>query len=151
MNRSALRILVAVARQGEVALGAAVQMGARRGRDHRDQYPLALLLEGHYLGMTINYTPPSGAELMREYGLAITLHMYLLPADATGAVQYLGVRRTGSIDTDKESVFLTAKGALYLDEYWQKRRDRLLSVVLGFCTGLLIAVCAAWLKHRLNW
>lgn len=151
MNRSALRILVEVARHGEVSLDKVIRRGHKDGGDHRNQYPLALLLEEHYLGTTINYTPPDGFDLMREFALAITLHMYLLPADTSGAVNYLGIRTSGSLDPKKEQVFLTAKGALYLDEYRQKRWDRLWSVVLGFATGLLVAVCAGWLKNRLKW
>ena len=58
---------------------------------------------------------------MREFALAITLHMYLLPSDAGGGVTYLGIRSSGGIDPKNERVFLTAKGALYMDEFWQKR------------------------------
>jgi hypothetical protein len=126
-------------------------MGAKPHGDHRNQYPLALLLEGRYLGMTMNYTPPFGAELMREFALATTLHMYLLPADAHGVVQYLGVQSTGSLNPKQERVFLTATGALYLDEYRQKRRDRILSAMVGFFTGLFVAICGAWVKHWFNW
>jgi len=151
MNRSALRILARVAKRGEVSLDDAIRLGHRRGSDHRSQYPLALLLEERYLGMTINYTPPDGFGLMREFALAITLHMYLLPADASGIVNYLGIRTSGSLDPKKERVFLTAKGALYLDEHRQKRQDRLWSIALGFATGLLVAVCAAWIKSRAGW
>jgi hypothetical protein len=151
MKRTALQILTEVERHGELSLDEAIGKGHKRGGDHRNQYPLALLLEEHYLGMTIDYTPPDGFGRMREFALAITLHMYLLPADTNGAANYLGIRTTGSLDPTKERVFLTAKGALYLDEYRQKRKDRLWSVVLGFATGLLVAVCAAWTKHRFGW
>ena len=151
MRRGTLRILDEVARHGEVSLDQAVRLGQKRGGDHRNQYPLALLLEGRYLGMTITYTPPDWFDLMREFALAITLHMYLLPSDTSGVISYLGIQSTGSLDPKKEKVFLTARGALYLDEYRQKRRDRILSVVLGFATGLLVALCAAWVTHRLSW
>jgi hypothetical protein len=98
--------------------------------------------------MTINYTPPEGFDRMREFALAITLHMYLVPADASGVVTYQGIRSSGGIDPKNERVFLTAKGALYMDEFWQKRWDRIWSVVLGFATGLLVALCGAWLKSH---
>lgn len=151
MNRSTLRILASVAQKCEMSLDEAIRIAHKRGGDHRNQYPLALLLEGHYLGMTINHMPPEGSDLMREFSLAITLHMLLIPADASGAATYLGIRSSGSLDPKKERVFLTAKGALYLDEYRAKRRDRLWSVALGFGTGLLVAVCAAWIKNRFGW
>jgi hypothetical protein len=151
MKRNGLYILARVAKRGEVPLDEAIQMAHGRRGDHRDQYPLALLLEAHYLGMTINYSPPEGAELMREYALAITLHMYLRPAEADGVIRYMGVMTTGGLDPKRERVFLTAKGALYLDEFRQKRWDRIWSVVLGFATGLLVAVCAAWVRNRFRW
>jgi hypothetical protein len=151
MNRNALQILGRVARHGEMPLDEAIRMSHKRGGDHRNQYSLALLLEEHYLGMTINYTPPEGFERMREFALAITLHMYLLPADDSGVVTYQGVRSSGGIDPKNERVFLTAKGALYMDEFWQKRWDRVWSTALGFITGILVAVCAAWLKTHFGW
>jgi hypothetical protein len=151
MNRSALGILALVAKQGEKSLGDAIRLVQKRGGDHRNQYPLALLLEEHYLGTTFSYTPPDGFDLMREFALAVTLYMFLLPADDTGTVSYLGVRTSGSFDPQKERVFLTAKGALYLDEHRQKRLDRVWSVVVGFATGLLVALCVAWLKSRFGW
>jgi len=151
MNRSALRILGRVTRHGEMTLDEAIRMSHKSGGDHRNQYPLALLLEEHYLGMTINYTPPEGFDRMREFALAITLHMYMVPADVSGAVTYQGIRSSGGIDPKNERVFLTAKGALYMDEFWQKRWDRIWSVVLGFATGVLVAVCGAWLKSHFRW
>ena len=110
-----------------------------------------MLLEEHYLGMTINYTPPEGFDRMREFALAITLHMYLVPTDASGVVTYQGIRSSGGTDPKNERVFLTAKGALYMDEFWQKRWDRIWSVVLGFATGLLVQSLAAWLKSHFRW
>jgi hypothetical protein len=95
-------------------LDEAIRMSHKRGGDHRNQYSLALLLEEHYLGMTINYTPPEGFDRMREFALAITLHMYLLPADDGGVVTYQGIRSSGGIDPKNQRVFLTAKGALYM-------------------------------------
>jgi hypothetical protein len=109
MNRNALRILARVAKEAEVSLDDAIRMGHKRGDDHRNQYPLALLLEEHYLGMTISYTPPDGFDLMREFALAITLHMYLLPADTGGVVSYLGIRTAGMLEPKKERVFLTQR------------------------------------------
>ncbi len=150
MKPNGLYILARLAKRGEVSLDEAIRIAHRSGGDPRNQYPLALLLEAHSLGMTL-YTPPEGPELMREYALAITLHMYLLPPEADGITRYLGVTTSGALDPKRERVFLTAKGALYLDEFHQKRRDRIWSVVLGFATGLLVAVCAAWVKNRFRW
>lgn len=38
-----------------------------------------------------------------------------------------------------------------MDEFWQKRWDRVWSAALGFTTGILVAVCAAWLKSHFGW
>jgi len=67
MNKTALRILKTVGERGESSLTDAVQMAKRQHRNHIDQYPLALLLEGGYLGSTLSYTPPSGTEEMRPF------------------------------------------------------------------------------------
>jgi hypothetical protein len=150
MNGVALRILTAVSNQGEISLAAALRMARPRHGDHLDQYPLALLLEDGYLGLTVNFTPPSGAEEMREFTLATTLHMFTLPKDANGAVQYLGIKSTGNLDPKLPKVFLKAKGALYLDESKRRFWDRLWSFVLGFSAGLLAAIAGAWVKGILK-
>jgi hypothetical protein len=150
MDVVALHILKAVAERGEISLAAAIRMARSRHKDHLDQYPLALLLEDGYLGATIKNTPPDGAEEMREFSLATTLHMFSLGKDASGAVDYLGIRSTGTINPEKERVFLRAKGALYLDEHNRRIRDRFWSFVLGFGGGVLAAIVTAWIKGRLS-
>jgi hypothetical protein len=150
MDGVALRILKEVAKEGEVSLATAIQLAKPRHRTHLDQYPLALLLEEGYLGMTINHTPPSGAEMMREFSLATTLHMFGLPKDERGEVRYLGIISRGSNDAHKERVFLKAKGALYLDEQQKRFWDRIWSFVLGFAAGVLVAVASAWVKGQLR-
>lgn len=150
MNGSALRILREVAKVGEVSLAAAIRLAKPCHRSHVDQYPLALLLEEGYLGMTINHNPPSGAEAMREFSLATNLHMFSLPKNERGEVHYLSVFSTGSIDPKNERVFLKAKGALYLDERRQKFWDRIWFFVLGLGAGVLATIASAWLRDRLR-
>jgi hypothetical protein len=148
--KGTLRILREVEKFGEVSLAAAIRLGQTRLRSHLDQYPLALLLEDGYLGMTINHSPPSGAEAMREFSLATTLHMFCLPKDERGEVHYLGIVSTGSIDPENERVFLKAKGALYLDERRQKLWDRFWFFLLGLAAGVLAAIGSAWVRGQLR-
>jgi hypothetical protein len=150
MNGSALRILREVAKSGEVSLAAAIRLAKPCHRSHVDQYPLALLLEEGYLGMTINHSPPSGAEGMREFSLATTLHRLCLPKDARGEVHYLGIVSTGTIDPKNERVFLKAKGTLYLDERRQKWWDRFWFFALGLAVGLLTTIGSAWVRGHLR-
>jgi hypothetical protein len=150
MKGIALRILEAVSKHGEVSLAAAIKMAKPVHHSHLDQYPLALLLEDAYLGTTINYTPPEGAEQMREFGLATTLHMFTLPKDAKGTIRYLGITSQGGIDPALERVFLKAKGALYLDECRRRFWDRFWSFVIGFGAGLLVVIAGAWLRGELR-
>lgn len=150
MNGVSLQILRAVAERGEVSLATAIAMAAGRHGNHLDQYPLALLLEDGYLGLTITHKPPTGAEEMREFSLATMLHMFTLPKDGEGVASYLGIRSSGGIDPKNERVFLKAKGALYLDEQRQKFKERLWSFALGLTTGLLAAVTAAWIRGQLR-
>src|ERR1039457_4778964 len=112
MNGIALTILKKVSMSGEVSLAAALRMTKPRHGNHLDQYPLAILIEDGYLGVTINYTPPVGAENMREFSLAKTLHMFTLPKGVNNLVNYSGIISSGSIMPETEFVFLKAKGAL---------------------------------------
>ncbi len=150
MDGTALRILKAVAKDGEVSLATAIHLAPPRHKNHIDQYPLSLLLEDGYLGMTINQNNPAGVEAMREFALATTLHMFSLPKGADGDVRYLGIVSTGSLDPGNERVFLKAKGALYLDERRQKRRDRLWFFVLGLLAGVLTPIASAWVRAHLK-
>jgi len=148
MQRSALRILIEVEKFGEVSLGAAIRLRQPRHGSHLDQYPLALLLEEGYLGMTINHSPPPGAETMREFSLATTLHTLSLPKNERGEVQYLGIPFSGGFDPEKERVFIKAKGVLYLDERRQKWRDRFWFFVLGLVAGVLTSIASAWMRGQ---
>jgi hypothetical protein len=150
MNRVSLQVLKAVAKRGEISLAAAIRMASHRHGDHLDQYPLALLLEDGYLGVTINHKPPTGAEEMREFSLATTLHMFTLPKGPDGVVHYLGINSSGGLNPDQERVFLKAKGALYLDQHTQKFWDRLWSLAFGFIGGVLATVVASWVKGQLR-
>jgi hypothetical protein len=87
---------------------------------------------------------------MREFTLAKTLHMFTLPKDENGSVRYLQVTSAGTLNPEELSVFLKAKGALYLDEHVQKFRDRLWSLALGFIGGVFATVVAAWMKGQLR-
>jgi hypothetical protein len=150
MDDVALRILKEVATRAELPLSDALKLVHSKHKSHLDQYPLALLLEEGYLGLTLSHTPPTGAETMREFTLATTLHMFTLPKDPEGRTQYLGVTSSGSVKPENERVFIKAKGALYLGEIRQKLRDRLWSFVLGFLAGTLVAVASAWFKGQLK-
>ena len=150
MKGLSLRILKAVEKRGEVSLAEAIQLATPCHGSHVDQYPLALLIEDDYLGLTIHHNPPTGAEEMREFSLATMLHMFSLPKNEDGVIHYLGIRSSGGIKPENERVFLKAKGALYLDEHRKKFWDRLWSFLLGFSAGLLAAIAAAWVKGQLK-
>jgi hypothetical protein len=100
--------------------------------------------------MTLDHKPPTGAEQMREFSLAMTLHMFALPKGSSGAVQYLGIKSHGDVNPEQERVFLKAKGALYLDQYAQKHWDRLWSFASGFVGGVLAALVTALLKRQFS-
>jgi hypothetical protein len=149
MNGRTLKILRKVAKRGEVSLATAIRLVKPRYGNHLDQYPLALLIEEGYLGMTIEHTPPPGAEAMREFSLATTLHMFTLPKNEHGEIHYLGIKSTGSLDPATLHVFMKAKGALYLDEHRQTIRDRfwsLIMFILGFISGVLGPIVSGWIK-----
>jgi hypothetical protein len=150
MEGVATSILKELRATGEISLERAVGLATKRHGNHIDQYPLALLIEEGYVGITINHTPADGTDRMREFSLATALHMFRLPKDENGERHYLGITSSGSIDPANERVFLKAKGSLYLDERRQKVRDRIYSFLLGFLGGVLAAVIAAWLRGYLK-
>jgi hypothetical protein len=126
-------------------------------KSHLDQYPLALLLEDGYLGTTFNHIPPEGAETIREFSLAVTLHMFTLPRDAHGIIRYLGIESSGNLAPEKQRVFLKSKGSLHLDEQAQRFWDRLWSFIAGFSAGIagfsagcLVAIATAWARKKLG-
>lgn len=145
MDSFSIKLLRKVAAKGELTLHDALQLGSGRTGDHRDQFPLALLIEGDYLGCTFPAIVPSGAERMLEYANALTLHIFTLPKKPGGSVKYLGVESSGNVDTRLEKVFLKAKGALYLDEYDTKKKERLFALFLGVVSAYLGSWFATWL------
>lgn len=146
MRGVARRILVEVGKQGEIPLATAIRMAGKRHGNHIDQYPLALLIEQGYVGLSINAPPPQNGEEMCELFMAINLHAWSLPTNKSGDVEYNGIIYHGQFDTKVERIFLKAKGALYLDEIFQKRKDRIITFVLGLVTGVIGASVSAWLR-----
>jgi len=100
--------------------------------------------------MTLNHTPPAGADDMREFSLATTLHMFTLPENDLGERHYEGIISTGSVDPSNERVFVKVKGALYLDAESEKRRDRLYAMLIGFSVGFLSAFLSTWLYDQIK-
>jgi hypothetical protein len=86
----AFRLLKKVAKPGELSLKEAIEF-PRAPLNHTAQYPLALLMEEGYLGSTLDRQPPTGAEKMREYSLAVSLHMFTRRKERSGVVHYHGV------------------------------------------------------------
>lgn len=146
MNSTSIHLLRQVAIRGELSLEEALRIGAGRANDHRDQYPLALLIEDEYLGCTLSHTPPQGAEKMREYSQAVTLHMFTLPMKPGATTEYLGIVSSGGVNPKNEKVFLKARGALYLDEFDIKKKERLFVLFLGIAGAFLGAWFATWVK-----
>jgi hypothetical protein len=155
MTSVAFRLLKKVAKRGELSLKDAIEF-PKAPLDHTAQYPLALLIEEGYLGSTLDHQPPVGAEKMREYSLAVSLHMFTLSKDSSGVVHYhgvsspQGVRSSGNVDPDRERVFLKAKGMLYLDQFAQKRWDRFWAFLSGAVAGVIVGLVLAGLRKRLG-
>ena len=125
----------------------ALRMTDGKTQSHVDQYPLAMLLEENYLGISIDSQLPKNMERMRELDTAISLYMFTLPKNNEGEVQYMGITSRGGIDPKNERVFLKAKGALYLDEQRSKFRERLYSFVIGILVGCIVVGFSAWLTR----
>lgn len=145
MKSQVRRILNAVNKAGELSLKEVLDMTPKRFGDHRDQYPLTLLLEDGYLGVTFVHTPPTGAESMREFSHATALHMFTLPKKSDGSVDYLGIVSRGGMTSEGERIFIKAKGSLYLEEFYSKRTERLFALFIAIVGAFL----GAWLATRL--
>lgn len=129
MNDISIKILREVAKTGELPLADALKFGAGRFGDHRDQYSLAMLVQDEYVGVTVSRKDPPDTELMREFNLAIFLHTFALPKDKDGVIVYShptvgSIKSIGNLSAVRERVFLKAKGALYLDDIVEKRKER---------------------------
>lgn len=144
MQGNALRILKKVAHNGEIKMSEALALSKTccAPDNHMAQYPLALLLEENYVGITLNIEPPVGAENMREFNTAISLHMYTLPKDGNGTASYMGIESNGAIEPASERVFLKAKGALYLDERKQKFWERVWAFIIGLLASPIVLAVA---------
>ncbi|WP_096700494.1 hypothetical protein [Magnetospirillum sp. 15-1] len=150
MDGKTRRILRTIAKSAELPLDEALRLARPFYGNHLDQYPLALLIEEGYVGISVTTPPPPGAEEMRELFLAITLHMWSQPPDGNGEIHYQGIVSSGGMKFADEKVFIKAKGGLYLDEMRQKRLDRLYSFLAGLLTGTAVAIFSAWGRSQLH-
>ncbi|MDG5501275.1 hypothetical protein [Marinobacter sp. BGYM27] len=144
MRGIAKTILKAVEKEGEITLAKALSLASPKLSGHRRQYPLALLLQEGYVGATVHDDPSNGTDHSPEFHNARFLHMLTLPKNENGETRYLGIRATGSIDPDKDLVFISAKGMLYLEEQSSKVKERVYSFVVAVAVGILVAAVSTW-------
>ena len=150
MKRIAYKILKEVGKNGEISLDSALRLNRGKTNSHIDQYPLVLLLEAGYLGITINTKYPEGMENMRALNEAINLHIYTLSKNERGEREYMGMHSHGSIEPKEERVFIKAKGALYLDEQRKKFWERIYSFIIAIIVGIAVAGFSAWIRGQTN-
>ncbi|SEN97423.1 hypothetical protein SAMN05216227_103611 [Pseudorhodobacter antarcticus] len=146
MKKKFRHILKAVAKDGELSVEEAISRLSTNENSHTDLYPLSLLIEEGFLGLTFTPGQILGAERMREYSLAITLHMLRLPKNENGIVEYNGITSEGSLNAKDEKVFIKAKGQLHLDEYARKWEERAVYVLLG----VFVAIGTQYLRQTLG-
>ncbi|MDR9499369.1 MAG: hypothetical protein RI556_09355 [Hydrogenovibrio sp.] len=144
MRGIARKILKTVEKEGEVTLAEALSLATKKLSDHRRQYPLALLLQEGYIGATVHDDPNNEKDYSPEFTNAKFLHILTLPKDENGQIYYLGKRVRGNINPDRDRVFITAKGMLYLDEQYSKVNDRIYSFIVAVSVGILVATISAW-------
>lgn len=149
MNSGATKLLKTVAKRGEIPLDEALCLN-RKTQSHLDQYPLALLLESGYLGISIASKDPEGMENMRELNQAIALHMFTLPKDEKGDRHYMGMTSHGRIKPETERVFIKAKGLLYLEDQRDKFWERIYSFAIGVIVGVIAASFSAWIEGQIK-
>lgn len=135
MKPESLKILKYVAKHGEVTVGDVTNLSRKKPKHHREQYPFAVLISEEFIGISVN-TEFEGAENMPELTAAQLLHISRLEPDENNQTKYETITTTGN-NLKNEKVFIRAKGALYLDELKQKRNDRIISFLVGFCAALI--------------
>lgn len=79
-----LRLLRRFAKSRQVSLGEAMKLCSQTLTGPEDFHPLALLLEAGYVGATMPFNPPAGAEKMREFNTARMLYVNWLPRNDAG-------------------------------------------------------------------
>ncbi len=117
------------------------QIRQERGRqgvwsDSVKQQPT--LIEANYLGITIDYGPPSDGEGMREFGLAHFPNVLTLPTDEEGTVEYNRTKSIGSMSADRERIFIKADGFLYLESLKERRNEQLAAFFPWLLTALFV-------------
>jgi len=146
MDNSTRKLLHKIASRYDLTLQEALALAPRKYGDYRDQYPLAMLIESEYVGVTLVHTPPTGAEKAREFTQATMLHELTEERSKSDRPSPTSV----FMDAGKEHVFLKAKGALYLEELHRKRMDRVYSLIIGLVVGVCTFSLKAWFDHRPN-
>lgn len=83
---------------------------------------------------------------MREYTLALGLHMFGLKPDSSGQIKYNGATSQGTMAPQNERVFIKAKGLLYLSELHAKKVERITAFGIGFLTAFLAQYLVEYLR-----
>jgi hypothetical protein len=136
---SSRRILYFLAKTGEASIRNTVEAAGSKSKDHMAVYPLALLVEAGFLGLTFEPALTPGAEAkMREDGVARILHVLMIDPDDDGITRYEKIQSWGSMNADTERAYLKSGGYVYLIEIEKQKRERFLAFCIGLVTSSLI-------------
>ena len=95
MKSESLKILKHVAKIGEMSVEDAVAFFGKDFEDHKDLYPLSLLISEEFLGISVTMPAFEGAEKMPELEGATLLHMTRIKPDEKGEISYNGIGTLG--------------------------------------------------------
>lgn len=151
MTGIALKILLALEKNGEMALEDIAALLPRNHGDHRDFYTFASLFATGYIDDSMLVDPEkSDSNRLKEQLLA---RKFFACSTADKEAKYLN--RTWMISGDDETLkgqkfALSGKGSLHLSEYRSKRIERILTISSGIFVGIVVALVSAYVRSLFN-
>lgn len=141
MKLPAFRFLKTLGSHREITLKEANELLTKKFDDYRDWYPVATLIKQGYVNNP--FTGDSG-QRMTEREIASMLHAKTL---GVGNHKINNVTAINRHDTQETFIFyLTSQADVYFVELFDKRVDKLISVLIGIFSAIATTYVLEWLK-----
>ena len=150
MSSTALSILKAIEKAGDLPLEEISALIPKKYNDHRDFYVFASLVTQGLVDDGMEPDPRQPAEERQEPKEQLLSWKYFAMSSAEKTASYRG--RSWSIHGGNETLrgqrfALSAKGHLYISEQATKRFDRAFAIGSGMLIGIVVALAAVLIER----
>lgn len=150
LDKQAYKLLRKISKSHELTLRELNSLIIKKYGDHRDYYLLANLIKSGFIDAHIEDSE-TGKGLQDEREKMLAIRLYAMCQNQK-EVKYDGMSfvYSGKGNMIDEKFYCTAKSYLYIQDKFEKRKDRIITISIGILIGIITALAGAYFNARFN-